>query len=211
MFGSHLKVLARRREWLVQEQGQGFDTKCFLCLVVFSGFVHGLSFLFHRSDSAFDDLVGGSGCECLHLRWRILKTKKHTKKEKWVHSSSDRICAKRSCALVRLEGDAAALKARPLLVQQTVMLPKRRREVAAAERRHVRRQRSLLLGDLGPEPSESPVPKTLHKHNNCTFSSFTPKLVQTQLLRKTVHNKNCTTKTKLVQHKKTIQNKILVH
>ena len=39
----------------------------------------------------------------------------------------------RSCAVVRLEGDAAALKARPLRVQQTTMLTKRKREVAAAE------------------------------------------------------------------------------
>ena len=37
------------------------------------------------------------------------------------------------CALVGLEGDAAALKARPLRVQQTVMLTKRTREVPAAE------------------------------------------------------------------------------
>ena len=58
---------------------------------------------------------------------------KREKKTKWVHASSDHLRVMRSCALVRLEGDAAALKARQLRVWQVVMLSKRKREVAAAE------------------------------------------------------------------------------
>ena len=47
-------------------------------------------------------------------------SKRHNEKTTWARSSSDRLRATRSCALVRLESDAAALTARPLHVQQTM-------------------------------------------------------------------------------------------
>ena len=95
---------------------------------------------------------------------------------------------------MRLERDAAALKARPLLVRQTVMLPKRRREVAAAERRHVRRQQSCFLGTLGPNPAKAQCRKP------CTNTT----IVHSLLLHKNLYKHNCSEKqytTKTVQQK----------
>ena len=64
--------------------------------------------------------------------FRSAFSKLKTKITKWVRSSSNRLNAIRSSALVRLEGDAAALKARLLRVRQTMTMTKRKREVAAA-------------------------------------------------------------------------------
>ena len=88
----------------------------------------------HRSVSSFEDLDGETGNVRFHLRVRSLKTQNEKKKDEMgTRASSDRLRAMRSCPLVRLEGDAAALKARPLRVWQIVMLCKRKREVAVAE------------------------------------------------------------------------------
>ena len=95
--------------------------------IVFLYYFNGVSFVFHRSVSAFDDSCRGPGNVCFHHS--------HNEKTKWVHSSSDRLRAMRSCALVRPEGVAAAdLQARSLCVRQTVMVDKTQaRGVAAAE------------------------------------------------------------------------------
>ena len=50
------------------------EAKMFLVFIVFFCFLQGLSFVFNRSVSAFDDLGGGSVIVCFHLRGRALQT-----------------------------------------------------------------------------------------------------------------------------------------
>ena len=130
---------------------------CVVCRVCFFFVFHGLSFVFQRSASAFDDLGGGSGNVCLHSQNSNRKKR-----------NADRPRAMRNCALVRLEGDAAALEARPFRVRQLMMLTQRLREVAAAEFFDLRLLQSRLLGISSPDLSTTSAPnlqKKLHKKN----------------------------------------------
>ena len=156
----------------------------------------------HRSVSSFEDLDGETGNVRFHLRVRSLKTQNEKQKEDEMgtRASSDRLRAMRSCALVRLEGDAAALKARPLRVWQIVMLSKRKREVAVAEffdfglvqSGHQSSPTATLLASSGPSPESGgtycpePVPKITAPNKKLQNGKNERK-------NKNCMNKNCTT------------------
>ena len=83
-------------------------------------YFHGLTFAFHRSVSASDDVGGGSGNLCLHLRGRILKTKK---RNGCIHSQIGSV----RCGPAHWGGSKATpplSKSAPLRVRQTTKLTK---------------------------------------------------------------------------------------